>query len=173
MRKGFKLWEAQIIVSAESIKTPSATTVDVDKTPVAKDIWCYSPREKAFTWHVVVNHDINGYVDRVQCKVTGTIHKYKRQNKASSSSSTVKKTLTRSAKTKVAVPAVDLETLWYNGIKEWGSKVVKTYSPQNPLQKGDVLEHPIFGKGVVQARRDNKIDVLFKAGPKTLLSAKA
>lgn len=159
-------------VSAEKTKSPSVATVDVDRTPVAKDIWCYSTKEKAFTWHVVVNHDIHGYVDRVQCKVSGSIHKYKRQNKPVASSSTAKRTVTRSSSTKVAAPAVDIETVWYNGVKAWGTKVVKTYSPQNPLQKGDVLEHPVFGKGVVQARRDNKVDVLFKAGPKTLLNSK-
>jgi hypothetical protein len=59
----------------------SKVTTDIDRTPVAKDIWCFSPKEKAFTWHVVINHDAKGYVDRVQCKVTGQIHKYKRQNK--------------------------------------------------------------------------------------------
>lgn len=54
--------------------------IDVDKIPVAHELMCYNPKEKANTWHVVVNHDSKGYVDRVQCKVTGVIRKYKKQN---------------------------------------------------------------------------------------------
>lgn len=149
--------------------SPTTTSNDVDRTPVAKDIWCYSAREKAFTWHVVVNHDANGYVDRVQCKVTGSIHKYKRQNKPAPASTGTKRTIVRSKNT---APAIDLEEVWYKGVKQWGNKVVRTYSPSVNFQKGDVLDHPTFGKGYVQGKRDNKIDVLFKSELKTLLSAK-
>lgn len=150
-------------------KAPPLTPQDIDRTPVAKDIWCYSTKEKTFTWHVVVNHDENGFVDRVQCKVSKTIHKYRRQNKPVST--TLKKVVRKSSSSKAA-PKLDFEELWYRGIRNWSTKVIKSYSPQTPLQNGDVFNHPNFGKGVVHARRDNKIDVLFKEGPKVLLNAK-
>jgi hypothetical protein len=157
---------------------------DVDRTPVAHDIWCYSPKEKAFTWHVVVNHDAQGYVDRVQCKVSGYVHKYKRQNKTASASSSSSSVIRRNAtgqtvgatspKAKAASieNSASLEQSWFDGIKAWGDKPVLTYAPDKFWDKGDVLEHPVFGKGVVQVRRDNKVDVLFRVGLKTLPTAR-
>ncbi|MEZ4813775.1 MAG: hypothetical protein R3A80_01020 [Bdellovibrionota bacterium] len=152
-------------------KTPKAPTIpsDIDKTPVAKDIWCYSTKEKTFTWHVVVNHDAKGFVDKVQCKTSGVVHKYKKQNKTTASS-TVKKP--RKTTKRSTTPAVDLEEVWYSGVRNWGDAALKKYSPATPLEEGDVFEHSTFGKGVVHARRDNKIDVVFKEGPKVLLNAK-
>ena len=157
---------------------------DIDRTPVAKDIFCFSPKEKAMTWHVVINHDANGYVDRVQCKVTGQVHKYKRQNKpaaaakatsitrrAPGSNVLLGKSVSSSAAKKMESSAV-LEETWFAGIKAWGTKVVTNFDPAKSFEKRQVLEHAVFGKGVVQARRDNKIDVLFKEGVKTLPSPK-
>jgi len=161
-------------------KIPST---DIDRTPVAKDIWCFSPKEKAFTWHVVINHDAKGYVDRVQCKVTGQVHKYKRQNKpeAPRAGSTIVRrpgpaSLAASA-SKSAAKSIEnsatLEETWFAGVKAWGDKVVSSYEPTKFFDKKHVVDHPVFGKGVVQARRDNKIDVLFKVGLKTLPSARS
>ncbi|MEO5668191.1 MAG: hypothetical protein ABIR96_09050 [Bdellovibrionota bacterium] len=156
----------------------SKTSTDIDRTPVAKDIWCFSPKEKAFTWHVVINHDAKGYVDRVQCKVTGQVHKYKRQNKpepVKSASTIVRRaagsTATSSAAKTIETSAV-LEETWFAGVKKWGDKIVPTYEPTKFFDKGFVVDHPSFGKGVVQTRRDNKIDVLFKIGIKTLPCAR-
>ena len=150
--------------------TPAVT--DVDRTPVAQDIWCYSTKEKAFTWHVVVNHDANGFVDRVQCKTSKTTHKYKRQNKEATAtkSKLTTATLTRRASPKAAETSANLEKIWFEGIKAWGQKVVPVYSPQQHYSAKDVLDHPTFGKGVVQARREHKIDILFQTGMKTLMS---
>lgn len=163
----------------------AASTTDVDRTPVAKDIWCYSPKEKAFTWHVVMNHDAKGFVDRVQCKTTGQVHKYKRQNKAPAPRPSAPSTIRRNSlgelisvgkappvKAKVAATSATLEENWFKGIKAWGEKVVSTYEPTKFFDKSHVVEHPAFGKGVVQARRENKIDVLFRVGMKTLPSAR-
>ncbi len=157
----------------------SVKTNDVDRTPVAQDIWCYSPKEKAFTWHVVVNHDAQGYVDRVQCKVTGQVHKYKRQNKPealrSTSGAVIRRSATSSGSTSASKSAENsavLEESWFAGVKAWGDRMVPSYGPDKFFDKGYVLEHAAFGKGVVQARRDNKIDVLFRTGLKTLPCAR-
>jgi hypothetical protein len=166
--------------------TPAVT--DVDRTPVAQDIWCYSAREKAFTWHVVMNHDAQGYVDRVQCKVTGSIHKYKRQNKpaAARAKPSAPRVIRRTADGKVvgsspassrtvsreAETSATIEQTWFAGVKAWGDKVVSSYAPDKYYLVGDVVEHASFGKGVVQARRDNKVDVLFRTALKTLPSAR-
>lgn len=161
----------------------SKPSADIDRTPVAKDIWCFSPKEKAFTWHVVINHDAKGYVDRVQCKVTGQVHKYKRQNKpeAVRTSTIVRRAggapASAAAATRAASKSIEssaaLEESWFAGVKAWGDKIVPTYEPTKFFDKKDVLDHPSFGKGVVQTKRDNKIDVLFKVGLKTLPCARA
>jgi hypothetical protein len=163
----------------------SKPSTDIDRTPVAKDIWCFSPKEKAFTWHVVINHDAKGYVDRVQCKVTGQVHKYKRQNKPEApraSASTIVRRAggapsSAAAATRAATKSIEtsaaLEESWFSGVKAWGDKIVPSYEPSKFFDKKDVLDHPAFGKGVVQTKRDNKIDVLFKVGLKTLPCARA
>lgn len=159
---------------SEEVKSKTkapATISDVDKTPVAKDIWCYSTKEKTFTWHVVVNHDANGYVDRVQCKISKVIHKYKRQNKPATTPVN-KVTKARKIGAKVSVKPVDTEEMWYRGVRNWSDAKVLAYTPAAHFKTGDVFEHPSFGKGVVLGRRDNKIDVVFKTGTKTLLSSK-
>ena len=146
--------------------------VDVDRTPVAKEIWCYNPTEKAFTWHVVVNHNSKGLVDRVQCKTTGTIRKYKPQKDApapGAPGTAVKKPAAK-RKSVPRAPAFDHEKAWHDGIKSWGAKSVASYSADRSLQVKEVFDHPTFGKGVVQGRRESRVDVIFSTGIKTLFS---
>ncbi len=45
----------------------------------------------------------------------------------------------------------------------------KPYAPKTRFAEGDVLSHPTFGLGLVQASRHDKIDVAFKSGVKTLV----
>jgi len=150
----------------------SSSHPDVDRTPVAKDIWCYSTKEKAFTWHVVVNHDANGYVDKVLCKVSGVTHKYKREKKAASA--TKKKVVRRTANiAKQAETSATLEQEWFEGVKNWGDNVVSEFDPKKCLEEGDVFTHKVFGKGVVKNKRDNKVDVMFRSSIKVLPTAKS
>lgn len=156
----------------------------IDKTPVAQDIWCWSTKEKAYTWHVVVNHDAKGFVDRVQCKVSKSIHKYKKMAaKAATAPKTASKTGAKTATRKpstagtaraaaAAKSSAALEDLWFRGVKKWGEKPVPKYDPKATYQPDEVVEHATFGKGVVQKRRDSKIDVLFREGAKVLPSPK-
>jgi hypothetical protein len=144
----------------------------IDKTPVAQDIWCWSAKEKAYTWHVVVNHDANGYVDRVQCKVSKSVHKYKRM---SGKAAKAPKKPTAAGLARAAAEAKSsaaLEDVWFRGIKKWGDKPVPKYDPKQSFEAGDVVDHVTFGKGVVQKRRDTRIDVLFRNGVKVLPSPK-
>jgi hypothetical protein len=65
-----------------------------------------------------------------------------------------------------------LEETWMAGLKKWGAKPVKSFDVAQHFAIGEVLSHAVFGKGVVQTRRENKIDVLFQNGQmKTLPSA--
>ncbi|MBS1984063.1 MAG: hypothetical protein JST16_07810 [Bdellovibrionales bacterium] len=150
----------------------NATKTDPDRTPVAQDIFTWCTKEKTETWHVVRNQGKDGIVDRVVCKACGSEHKYRRAAK------TV--TLTRAPGRNVIVrnpqaasggiSSDAIETTWFAGVKKWGTKPVNNFDPGISFSVGEVVEHAVFGKGVVQTRRENKIDVLFKDGIKTLPS---
>ncbi len=135
-------------------------------------------KEKIDTWHVVLNHDIKGYVDRVQCKACKSIHKYKRQALAKVVKTVVRRVSeTGSAKAAAqrvaqADPAA-FQDQWLAGIKKWGDQPVRAYEPSLHLVLGEVVHHGTFGKGYVKARRDNKVDVVFQNGLKTLPSPKS
>lgn len=43
------------------------------------------------------------------------------------------------------------------------------YSPKHRFAKGELIHHPTFGIGVVQADRGDKADIAFRAGVKTLV----
>lgn len=148
----------------------SSNFPDVDSTPVAEDIWCYSNKEKAFTWHVVVNHNAKGKVDRVECKVSKNIHKYKSTNKKKATPKRSIRKISNSAK--AAEASAYSEQSWFAGIEEWGDKPVISFDPKKYLVEDDVIEHKVFGKGVVQKRRDNRVDVLFRTEIKVLPTAR-
>lgn len=149
------------------------TITNPDKTPVAGDVFTFCTKEKIETWHVVRNHTPSGIVDRVVCKACKSEHKYKSKIAAAaalSSRKLVKKaggTLLSNTKPKVKSP----EEVWFAAIKKWGEKPVESFDSARHLAVGEVFSHPSFGKGVVQARRENKIDVVFTNGlQKTLIS---
>ncbi len=48
----------------------------------------------------------------------------------------------------------------------------RRYTAKERFAVDDVLEHPLFGVGLVQAVRGDKIEVAFKADVKTLVHAK-
>jgi hypothetical protein len=161
-----------------------------DRIPVAQDVFTYCTREKIETWHVVRNHNAQGTVDRVVCKSCKSEHNFIRSktsslNTARSTSSGPARTIIRSssgtsssggsraaaAAASAAATAANQEESWFSGIKKWGDKAPKAYAPTTHFLIGDVVEHSVFGKGVVHVRRENKVEVLFKSGPKTLPSA--
>lgn len=55
--------------------------------------------------------------------------------------------------------------------QEQAGSVAKPYSIQSRWDEGDWMDHPSFGLGKVQKRLAKKVDVLFRDGLKTLISA--
>ena len=147
-----------------------------DKTEVAKDLFTWCTKEKTDTWHIVRNHDAKGFVDRVICKACGSEHKYRKAVLAAVASpnrpAAAKRPSASAQATNADKSDSQLKEIWMKGIKKWGEKVIGTFDATISYGLGDVFNHAIFGKGLVQARRENKIDVLFQEGMKTLPSAK-
>lgn len=147
-----------------------------DRTPVAQDVFTWCTKEKAETWHVVRNHNAKGTVERVVCKACGSEHKYRSKTVAALTSPSSSRVIIRSSGGAKAAPAAPvqssamLEETWFKAIKKWGEKPVRAFDPGTSFAVGEVFDHTVFGKGAVQTRRENKIDVLFKIGLKTLPS---
>lgn len=147
-----------------------------DRSPVASDILTWCTREKTDTWHVVRNHNARGVVDRVVCKACGSEHQYRIEKAPAPAKPQGRSVVVRSARSSATEPEQDSgaqQKRWLDGIKRWGEKPVRSFDATQAFMAGEVIAHPSFGKGVVQARRENKIDVLFGQGVKTLLSAAA
>jgi hypothetical protein len=147
-----------------------------ERTPVAADIYTYCTREKTETWHVVRNHNAMGVVDRVICKSCGSDHKYKMPesakpaNLARAGSTVIRRSSSGSSATgSTAKPAGGvLSDTWFNKVKAWGEKPLKKYSPDESYAAGEMVEHIAFGKGAVERVRENKAEILFRDGLKTL-----
>ncbi|HJU84633.1 MAG TPA: hypothetical protein VJ600_10515, partial [Holophagaceae bacterium] len=56
-------------------------------------------------------------------------------------------------------------------IAEQGGAHARPYSVASRWEEGQWLDHPTFGLGRVQKRLGKKVDVLFRDGLKTLVSA--
>jgi hypothetical protein len=58
-------------------------------------------------------------------------------------------------------------------LKEKDTGKAKAYSPKEKYEPGDVLEHPMFGRGVATAIKEGiKVEVLFESGSKTLIQGR-
>ncbi len=168
--------------------TKIQTTPHPDRTPVAQEVLTYCTKEKTDTWHLVMHHNAKGIVEKVKCKACGSEHKYKLLNPAppkksatapilihKADGSTVRQGPTspgREPSSKGSAKSDALEKTWFDGLKKWGDKPIVPFNSDTLFNVGEVFVHTSFGKGVVQARRENKIDVLFELGLKTLPSRK-
>ena len=56
-------------------------------------------------------------------------------------------------------------------VQEQAGSVAKPYSPATRWEEGTWMDHASFGRGRVQKRLGRKVDVLFRDGLKTLISA--
>jgi hypothetical protein len=56
-------------------------------------------------------------------------------------------------------------------VQEQAGSVARPYSPATRWEEGTWMDHASFGLGRVQKRLGRKVDVLFRAGLKTLISA--
>ena len=55
-------------------------------------------------------------------------------------------------------------------LKDSDTSIAKAYSPKDKYELGQVLEHPVFGRGIATLIKDEtKIEVLFESGSKTLV----
>jgi len=132
------------------------------------DSWCTKCK-------LVLAHTIEavsaGLIKRVVCNTCRGKHQYKSEEPGtkpakSAVKSSVKKSSTGS---KGRAKVNDLARLMRGRRPEQAAP----YSAKTHFSKGDLLEHTIFGLGVVVDQRDaQKIEVLFPSGSKVLIHAR-
>ncbi|SPD72982.1 conserved hypothetical protein [uncultured Desulfobacterium sp.] len=122
-----------------------------DLTPVAKDIITTCTKCKLELRHVVVAQDRAGVVTKVRCYTCGTEHKYHPEK--------------RHAETRKKTASIEKYT---NLMEQHKDKDPRPYGMNEKYDIHDVIEHKVFGKGIVTKSNDQKIDVLFETGQRIL-----
>lgn len=147
------------------------------------------------TGHIVMAV-VGGEIVKVECRACGSVHKYyppatakkaaaradvcrvkagedRKQavnaaGKSTASGSGLSTATKAAAKPKVRKDAQDVEAAWQRSINT-NAAAPKPYSMTGLFDAGDVLEHKVFGLGVVQEiQPPDKIGVLFREGVKLL-----
>ena len=127
---------------------------------VGKDVLSYCSKCKLTLSHVIAAMKDPTTIGKVICNTCKATHSYKDPNKASK-----KKVVSHQKKTKSKAN----EKSWEEALKSSSSDLLD-YSPKTKFSKGDLINHPKFGKGVIEKLIDrNKIEVLFRDETKTLM----
>lgn len=127
---------------------------------VGKEVLSYCSKCKLTLSHLIVAMKSPKTINKVVCKTCKATHSYKDPNKASK-----KKVIPHRKKAEMR----NNEKTWEEALKQSSIKMVE-YSPKTKFIKGDLINHPTFGKGVIEKLVDkNKIEVLFKENRKTLV----
>lgn len=123
----------------------------LEKYSAGENIAAYCTKCKLVLDHAIVAMD-GETIARVKCKTCGSAHKYR------ATAAEVKKPR---AAVKKETAERTAEVLWEACIAEAKGKE-RVYDIGGKYRVGDIIDHRIFGKGVVRKIYPNKCDVLFK-----------
>jgi hypothetical protein len=114
---------------------------------------------------------------RVRCNTCDGEHNFRAPDRTNAGSSAKKgaagseaRSATRIAVKRAAAPAV---TSWEAIVRGRDLSRPRRYSVNERFMVNDVLDHPVFGLGVVREQRGDKVDVVFQNGPRTLMHGRA
>jgi len=140
---------------------------DKDRTPVAQILVTQCTRCKLPLTHMVVLHNSEGIVERVQCRTCGSEHKYYPEK-------TEKKKATRKPAAKPRAGAKsrkpDAAKVFEKLSEKFQDKDPVPYSMQGSYKTDDVIQHKTFGKGYVTDASYHKIEVAFADASRMLVS---
>lgn len=118
--------------------------------------------------HVIMSMKDSLTPHKVQCKTCNSVHSYRAQAAGTAARGTSSKT-----KSRAPVQTRSAQELWNEAMRTNGHKNKKSYSIKAKFQVGDVISHPSFGEGLVQANLSNdRIEVLFQSDIKNLVHGK-
>lgn len=122
--------------------------------------------------HRIVAHKSGntGAIAKVECKTCRKIHAY-HAPKGAAGAVSVKAQHERAPRSKAQ--AIPLSVEWNKQLNETQNKASRVYSIAHTFGKGDLVEHPNFGLGIVQGLKDaTKVEILFENSLRVLLHNK-
>ena len=127
-----------------------------NKTPIAKDIITQCKKCNLELNHVVLLHKKDGTVSKVKCHTCGSEHKFYPDKKKSPAKKTPAAAKKKKQTKKHSV------TKYNQLIEQHNSKKIIPYSISEGYSVNDIIEHKVFGKGIVTETSSQKMDVLFE-----------
>lgn len=135
----------------------------MSKKQVGGEVDGYCTKCKMILGHTIVAM-VGDKIARVRCNTCMGDHNY-RPNAPGTKRAKAPTSRARASESPSKVETLPFETLFEGrDLSE-----AKRYSPKERFAAGDLLEHPTFGLGLVESVRDDKLDAVFKPGPKTLI----
>lgn len=129
---------------------------NIDKTPVAQNVVTMCTKCKIKLNHLVVSHNMEGFIEKVKCNTCGKEHKYRSEKK---------KILKKDMGNKRTDPARDYQQL----IEKFKGKKPLSYSMSGSFKEDDVIDHNTFGIGIVISSSFKQMDVVFSDRPRLLV----
>lgn len=137
------------------------------KFSVGTDVLSFCSKCNLALSHIIISLNPKGIPHHVQCNTCKGKHNFKDPVLAKSTGPKAAK----STKSKKA-DARPLADVWLDAVGTSNGKQIK-YTIKHKFLKGDLLDHSVFGPGVVQTIVDNdKIEVIFRHEIKTLIHNK-
>lgn len=119
----------------------------------------------------IMNHTIVAMVGdkvvRVQCNTCNGIHNYKPAAEKKTAASTSPRKAAVPRKSRKDPGAADREE-WQSLFPAMKSDQAVAYEMNGKYRIKDLVEHPVFGLGIVKSVVPNKVEVLFQEGKKLL-----
>lgn len=136
-----------------------------------KDILAYCNKCKLTLSHTIIVMKDHNTVDKVICNTCKSTHSYKGPNAQTSRPGARKKVASGTRKTS-SQKTEELQSKWLTDVNNSTQAPIK-YSPKTKFEIGNLIDHPKFGTGIVEATLEaDKIDILFKTGNKILIHNK-
>ena len=131
---------------------------------VGKDVLSYCGKCKLSLHHTIVAMKDEKTIAKVKCNTCKAEHKFRDPSEAKA-----KRTTTTKGKRTKKTAAIPIADLWMEALNGSDAKSVP-YNIKASFKKGDIIDHPKFGPGVVDELVDNdKIKIIFRHDIKTLI----
>jgi hypothetical protein len=134
---------------------------------VGKHIEALCPRCGLLLAHVVL-YEVAGSVGGVKCRTCGSEHRYRGPQPAHRRTSAAGRRVVPQLRPQAPVRPADVRQWELRNAATEPDAVVWPYRPADRYEKGDLVDHPLFGRGFVEKATGDRIEVLFRDGRKLL-----
>lgn len=133
-----------------------------DSVGAGKEVLSYCGKCKLTLAHVIVNMKSATTIGKCQCKTCSAEHNYRNPDAVG------KKKSPRTVRKEV----VPVQRNWKESVSG-AEGTLKAYSTDKTFKEGELIDHPSFGKGIVEKLLPgNKMHTLFEDGVKLLICSR-